>query len=270
MTTSCKNLTFIGGGNMATALIAGLMRQDEPPRIRVSDPDAQARARLESGYDVETFDDAVQAAQGADVVVLAVKPQVMPRVLESLEGRITGDQVVLSIAAGTPIDQIRDGLQTRACVVRSMPNTPALLGRGISGVCASPGCGQAQKDRAEFVLAAAGEVVWVDDESLMDAVTAISGSGPAYFFLLTESLAAAGESLGLPRDTAARLALHTCRGAGSMLASGEADAAELRRRVTSPGGTTQAALDSFEASGFREIVGKAARAARDRGRELAK
>jgi pyrroline-5-carboxylate reductase len=263
------SITFIGGGNMATALIAGLLRADAPPRVRVCDPSAAARETLEQAFGIETFDIAPAAVEGAEVVVLAVKPQVMPLVLNELSGRIGPDQVVLSIAAGTPIAQIRNGLGAEVRVVRAMPNTPALLGQGISGVCAAAECTPGQRRQAESVLAAAGAVVWVDDESLMDAVTAISGSGPAYFFLLAEALAAAGEALGLPADTSAMLANHTCNGAGEMLVSGESGAAELRRRVTSPGGTTQAALESFEHSGFREIVEQAARAARDRGRELA-
>lgn len=262
-------ITFIGGGNMATAMITGLLRGDHPPRVRVCDPSTAAREKLEQEHGVETFTAAAPAAEGADVVVLAVKPQVMPDVLAELAGHVGPDQLVLSIAAGTPIAQIRDGLGGGVRVVRAMPNTPALLGRGISGAFAAADCSAQHRQRAESVLAAAGAVVWVDNESLMDAVTALSGSGPAYFFLLAEALAAAGEALGLPAETSANLANHTCAGAGEMLLSGKADAAELRRRVTSPGGTTEAALQSFENSGFREIVSKAARAARDRGRELA-
>jgi len=151
-----------------------------------------------------------------------------------------------------------------------MPNTPALVGEGISGLCAGEHCRSHHRAQAERILRAAGDVIWVDDESLMDAVTAISGSGPAYFFLLAEALAAAGTRLGLPPDVASRLAEQTCSGAGAMLKDSDAGAAELRRRVTSPGGTTQAALDVFNRGEFAELVHAAAEAAEKRGRELAR
>ena len=154
-------------------------------------------------------------------------------------------------------------------MIRSMPNTPALIGHGITGIVAGPRCSALQCEQAEEILSAAGEVVWLEDESLMDAVTAISGTGPAYFFLLTEALAAAARELGLPADTADRLASITCFGAGAMIATSPGEAAELRRRVTSPGGTTQAAMVVMKDGKFRELVFRAAQAARDRSRELA-
>jgi len=160
-------------------------------------------------------------------------------------------------------------LGDRQAIVRSMPNTPALVAQGISGMCAGPNCRAHHRAQAERILSAAGKVIWVEDENLMDAVTAISGSGPAYFFLLAEALADAGARLGLPAETAQQLAEQTCAGAGAMLRIPETHAAELRRRVTSPGGTTQAALEAFEAGGFRELVYRAAQAAERRGRELA-
>jgi len=262
-------VTFIGGGNMATALISGLVN---PPRahiqLRVSDPNEHARRHLEDTFGAETFSDTVRAVDGADVILLAVKPQSMQAVLDELRGHTVPGQLVLSIAAGTTIDRIRRNLGEDLAVVRSMPNTPALVGHGITGVVASRNCSADQRGQAQEILEAAGEVVWLDDESLMDAVTAISGTGPAYFFLLAEVLAAAAREMGLPEETADRLASVTCFGAGAMLASSPGEAAELRRRVTSPGGTTQAAMHVLEDGQFRELLARAAEAARRRSREL--
>jgi pyrroline-5-carboxylate reductase len=179
------------------------------------------------------------------------------------------DQLVLSIAAGITISSICDELGEDHPVIRSMPNTPALIGHGITGIVAGLCCSALQCEQAEEILSAAGEVVWLEEESLMDAVTAISGTGPAYFFLLTEALAAAARELGLPADTADRLASITAFGAGAMVASSPGEAEELRRRVTSPGGTTQAAMIIMKNGRFRELVLRAAEAARDRSRELA-
>ena len=263
-------ITFIGGGNMATALISGLVN---PPKahlqIRVCDPNDQARTHLESTFGVPTYTDAAAATKGANVIVLAVKPQTMPLVLANLKGQTEPGQLVLSIAAGVTISSISDELGNDLAVIRSMPNTPALIGHGITGIVAGRQCTGPQRDQAEEILSAAGEVVWLDDESLMDAVTAISGTGPAYFFLLTEALAAAARELGLPAETANRLASITCFGAGAMVASSPGEADELRRRVTSPGGTTQAAMVVMNDGKFRELVFRAAKAARDRSRELA-
>jgi len=263
-------ITFIGGGNMATALISGLVN---PPRahlkIRVVDPDDNARHHLEATFDVPTFTDSIAAIDGADVIVLAVKPQSMPIVLGELRGRVKPGQLLLSIAAGTTISSINEKLGGEMTVIRSMPNTPALIGHGITGIIAGANCREQQRDQAEEILSAAGEVVWLDEESLMDAVTAISGTGPAYFFLLTEALALAAREMGLPPATADRLAAITCFGAGAMMASSPDEAEEMRRRVTSPGGTTEAAMAILEGGGFHDLMLRAAEAARNRSRELA-
>jgi len=263
-------ITFIGGGNMAAALISGLVN---PPRahlkIRVCDPNETARNHLEKTFGVPVFTDTGAAIEGADVIVLAVKPQIMPLVLTDLKGRVRREQLLLSIAAGITIDTIHETLGAEQPVIRSMPNTPALVGRGITGVVAGDPCSAVQKDQATEILMAAGEVVWLEDESLMDAVTAISGTGPAYFFLLAEVLAATAREFGLPADVADRLASITCFGAGAMLAASPGDAEELRPRVTSPGGTTQAAMVVMDDGHFRDLVFRAAKAARDRSRELA-
>jgi pyrroline-5-carboxylate reductase len=262
-------IAFIGGGNMATALISGLLRKPKPNlSIRVSDPSEEARKRLRSDFPVETFVDADQAITGADVIVLAIKPQVIPAVLSLLKGKVLPTQLLLSIAAGTTIASIESLLSPQQAIVRCMPNTPALIGSGIAGLCASRHCKPHHREQAERILAAAGETVWIEDESLMDAVTAVSGSGPAYFFLLTEALAKAGEQLGLPAEVAQALARQTCVGAGAMLAQASETAEELRQRVTSPGGTTQAAIEAFEQGGLRQLVDRAVRSADQRGKEL--
>lgn len=255
---------------MATALISGLMRKPRSgTEVRVAEPNQQARQRLRAEYGVQTFASASEAVGDADVIVLAVKPQVMYSVLAEIGNSVLPTQLILSIAAGTTIASIVKQLNPDQAVIRCMPNTPALIGAGISGLYANPHCRQHHREQAERILAAAGDTVWIADERLMDAVTAISGSGPAYFFLLTEALASAGEELGLPKEVAQQLASKTCVGAGAMLAEASESAAELRQRVTSPGGTTQAAIECFEQGGLRDIVLRAAKAADDRGRELA-
>jgi pyrroline-5-carboxylate reductase len=262
-------ITFIGGGNMASALISGLAN---PPRsdlqMRVVDPSHEARTRLGTTFGLETFTDSVAAIGGADVVLLAIKPQTMPDVLHELAGHVRPGQLLLSIAAGTTISTIQEHLGSELAIVRCMPNTPALIGHGITGMTAGSHCSVLQRAIAEEIMSAAGEVVWLEDETLMDAVTAVSGTGPAYFFLLTEVLAVAARELGLPPAVADRLAAITCFGAGAMVASSPDEAEELRRRVTSPGGTTEAAMAVLESGGFRQLMIRAAEAARDRSREL--
>ncbi len=263
-------ITFIGGGNMATALISGLRKSAGAElTIRVSDPSAEARKHLQRSYEVEPFTDSVAAIEAADVIVLAVKPQVMAQVLEQLGGHTEPQQLVLSIAAGTTISTITKILGNRQVVIRAMPNTPALVGHGIAGICAGDNCQPLHIEQAEQVLAAAGQVVLIQDESLMDVVTAISGSGPAYYFLLTEALAAAGRTLGLPAEVVEKLAVHTAFGAGAMMLQSDASTAELRRRVTSPGGTTQAALETLQSGAFTQLVYSAVAAATSKGRDLA-
>jgi pyrroline-5-carboxylate reductase len=262
-------ITFIGGGNMASALISGLAN---PPRsdlqIRVVDPDEAARDRLQTTFDLTAFAEPLAAVRGADVVLLAVKPQIMPAVLDELAGHVQPGQLVLSIAAGVTMDSIEARLGPGLAVVRCMPNTPALIGHGITGMAAGRHCSADHRALAEEILSAASEVVWLEDEALMDAVTAVSGTGPAYYFLLTEVLAEVARELGLPDATADRLAAITSFGAGAMIASSPDEAEELRRRVTSPGGTTEAAMAVLENGSFRQLLRQAIRAARDRSREL--
>jgi pyrroline-5-carboxylate reductase len=262
-------ITFIGAGNMAQALIGGLLHSGHPgAKIRVADPGEEQRQTAARQFGVQALDDNTVAARGADVVMLAVKPQVMDQVLDSLAGAIRPDTLIISVAAGVTLAQLARGLGGHRRLVRAMPNTPALYGAGITGMVADTGVEAADRERTEQILGTAGKTVWVDDEALMDVVTAISGSGPAYFFRFVELLARAGTRAGLDEADAARLARQTAFGAGTMLAESELDAAELRRRVTSPGGTTAAALDAFAANDFERVVDDAVKAAIERGREL--
>ena len=263
------NIAFVGGGNMATALIRGLLeRPGLADEIHAVDPNPQARAALDELDGVTTHAAVAPAVARSAVVVLAVKPQVMPAVLGDLAPVIGTGRLVLSVAAGITVATMRAALGPDLAVVRTMPKTPALLGAGIAGLFAGPGCSATDRERAEAILGSVGETVWLDEEGLMDVVTAISGSGPAYFYLLGEALSAAGIQLGLPAEVADRLARHTLSGAGRMAVAGGAELGELRRRVTSPGGTTQAALESLADGGFSDLIAAAVRAATRRGREL--
>ncbi len=264
-------IAFIGGGNMAASLIGGLRAQGiSADAIRVSDPGEAQRARLAAEHGVATFADNAEALAGADVVVLAVKPQVMQAVCRDLAASLQPGQLIVSIAAGISCASLQDwlGPQPQA-IVRCMPNTPSLLRQGVSGLYANARVSEPQKAQAERLLCAVGLALWLDDESLIDAVTAVSGSGPAYFFLLIEAMTAAGERLGLPRETAARLTMQTALGAARMACESDVDAAELRRRVTSPNGTTEAAIKAFQAGGFEALVQQALDAAAHRSAELA-
>lgn len=262
-------ISFIGGGNMARALIGGLVEAGTPAdHITVADPSAAQRNAAESDFGIRTSQDNAEAVIRRDVVVLAVKPQIMDEVLASIRSSLSADALIMSVAAGITLTRLSAGLGHHLAMVRAMPNTPALYGAGVTGLAANDRAGKVQRKRAEDIMGSAGETVWIDREELMDVVTAISGSGPAYFFALAEHLAEAGEKAGLPAETAARLARQTAHGAGVMLARSELETGELRRRVTSPGGTTEAALNSLKSDGFEQLVRKAVDAAIDRGREL--
>jgi pyrroline-5-carboxylate reductase len=266
-----EGITFVGGGNMARSLIGGLIGPGYPPdRIRVLDPDADAREDIHGRWGLAVTDDPATALAGSETVVLAVKPQVVQPAAAAIRDHLPpGRPLVISVAAGTSTETLSHLLGAGVPIVRAMPNTPALLGCGATALYAAPGTRGEERDRAEHILRAAGIVVWVDDESMMDAVTAVSGSGPAYFFLLMEQLLAAAESEGLPRETARLLVMETALGAARMVLESDDTIADLRSRVTSPGGTTEAALRSLEADGFPAIVRRAVAAAARRSRELA-
>ena len=263
-------IAFIGGGNMARSLIGGLVAAGaDPAGIRVADPNAGAREALAADFGVRAFADAAAAVEGADAWVFAVKPQTMREVCTGLAAAAqAAGPLVVSIAAGITSAQLDRWLGGGQAVVRTMPNTPALLGAGVTGLYANPRVDDSGRARAERLLASAGTTVWIDDEALMDAVTGTSGSGPAYVFLLAEALEDAAIAEGLPPAAARILAQQTILGAARMLTGSGEPPAELRRRVTSPGGTTQAAIETFEAGGFRDLVARAVRAATRRGGEL--
>jgi pyrroline-5-carboxylate reductase len=263
-------IAFIGGGNMARSLIGGLIRNGTPAAsITVSEPSADLRAALARDFSVAAHAENAAAATNADVLVLAVKPQVMKTVCAGLREIVQSRKpLVVSIAAGIRIDQLDAWLGGSLAIVRCMPNTPASIGAGAAGLCANAACTPGQRDLAENILSAAGLAEWIADEAQMDTVTALSGSGPAYFFLLVEALIEAAVAQGLPRAAAQELATQTCLGAGRMLREDGAAPADLRRSVTSPNGTTQAALESFAADDFARIVARAVAAATRRGGEL--
>jgi pyrroline-5-carboxylate reductase len=263
-------LAFIGGGNMARSLIGGLVAGGWPASaIQVAEPHAPFRDDLAREFGVQVHADNADAAGRAAVWLFAVKPQVLRGAAENLAALAQARQpLLISIAAGITSGQLERWLGGGLAVVRAMPNTPALLGAGATGLFANARVGSEQRALAERLLKVAGLTVWLEDEAQMDAVTALSGSGPAYVFLLAEAKQAAGEAQGLPRAAARALTLQTLHGAARMLVESGDDAELLRQRVTSPGGTTQAALEAFEAGGFRALVARAIAAASERGRAL--
>jgi len=262
-------IAFIGAGNMASSLIGGLRAQGVPAeRLCAADPGEATRARIEAEHGIATFADNAAAVADAEVVLLAIKPQVMGDVCRALAPHLRDDALVVSVAAGITCASLQSWLGERA-LVRCMPNTPALLRQGVSGLYANAQVSAAQREQAQTLLGAVGVALWLDEEQQIDAVTAVSGSGPAYFFLLIEAMTAAGEKLGLPRETAAELTRQTALGAARMVCESDVDAAELRRRVTSPNGTTHAAIETFQAGGFASLVESALNAAANRSAELA-
>ena len=265
---STTRIAFIGAGNMAASLIGGLRAQGVPAsHIRASDPGAEQRAKVAAEHGIEVVESNAEAVRDADVVVLATKPQVMKAVCEALAPSLSAGQLIVSIAAGIPCASLARWLGVDA-IVRCMPNTPALLGEGASGLYATAAVSAEQRQQAEQLLNAVGIALWLDEEKQIDAVTAVSGSGPAYFFLLWRPTAA-GEKLGLSPDVAARLTLQTALGAARMAVASDVGPAELRRRVTSPNGTTEAAIKSFQGNAFESLVEQALQAADQRSAELA-
>ena len=260
-------IAFIGGGNMAEALIAGLRRAGHAgENIIVAEPLQSRQHNLAEKYGIHAVVDNREAASRADILVLAVKPQKMQAVLEGLAGHNKSDATLISIAAGVSMSALQEWLGESAAFVRVMPNTPALVGSGMSVLFSD--ADDRHRERAEYILKACGDLVWVDDEKQLHAVTAISGSGPAYFFLLAEVMQATGVKLGLSEDLAARLAAQTALGAGKMLVESNRSAEELRQQVSSPGGTTQAALDTMFEQGLPNAVRAGVTAACKRSEEL--
>jgi pyrroline-5-carboxylate reductase len=264
-------LTFIGGGNMAGSLIGGLITDGwDPARIRVADTSTQRLEQLEQQFSIKTTTSNPDAIDQADIMVLAVKPQVIKSVAQELADIVAQQQpLVISIAAGIPASALGNWLGKSTAIVRAMPNIPAMVQSGATALYANANVNEDQRSIAESILRAVGVVIWVDDEAQMDAVTALSGSGPAYFFLFMEALQMAGQELGLPKDTARLLALQTAFGAAKMALESNEDAATLRHQVTSPGGTTEHAIRTFQEGALEALVSKALLAAATRSRELA-
>lgn len=269
-TNPTGTITFIGGGNMARSLIGGMLAAGTPAaNVHVVEPREEARTQLHADFGVAAHADAVDIAGRSDTLVLAVKPQVMKSVCEGLAPHFgTATPLLISIAAGIQLEQLERWLGGSPALVRCMPNTPALIGAGATALCANRHVSAEQRERAASILDSSGLTRWIDDEALMDAATGVSGSGPAYFFAFVEALEDAGVAEGLPRDVARALACQTCLGAGRMLCEGDDTPAELRRKVTSPNGTTAAALDSFAADKLPEMVARAVNAAAQRGKSL--
>ena len=269
---SSPHIAFIGAGNMAGSIIGGLVGAGHPAdHIRAADPYPPSLEKLAEIAPVRVAASNAEAADGADVVILAVKPQVMADAVDSIAGAVAASgALVISIAAGVTIDAIQARLGADAAIVRCMPNTPALLGCGASGLYANAQVNEVQRGYAVQILDAVGITTWVDSEAALDAITALSGSGPAYFFLFMEGMIAAGEKLGLPADVAARMAMQTGLGAARMALENDVELAELRRRVTSPGGTTERAVQSFQADGLDATIERAMQAAADRAAEMAR
>ncbi len=262
-------ITFIGGGNMASALIAGLAGKLVPcEHIHVIDPNADALQGLQTQYGVTSSQQIDATIQQSDVVVLAVKPQQMRVVASALQPHLAARPLILSIAAGIRAVDLARWLGGYGAIVRTMPNTPALIGMGITGMVATSGVSAAQKAAAGEIMAAVGQTVWLDDEAQIDPVTAVSGSGPAYVFYFIEAMQQAAVEMGLSEEQGRQLALATFAGAAQLAINSDDSVPVLREKVTSKGGTTYAALTSMEQSGVKEKIIVAMKAAAARGREL--
>jgi len=266
-------ISFIGGGNMATALIAGLVgKVPQPGDIHVVDPNAEALNKLHTQYGVSTASEIGDAVAASSVIVLAVKPQQMREVAAQLQPylqpHLNDGTLLLSIAAGIRGADLSRWLDGHQAIVRAMPNTPALIKKGITGMVAMAGVSEEQKELADDVMRAVGDTLWLDDESQIDAVTAVSGSGPAYVFYFLEAMQQAAGEMGLAPEEGRQLALATFMGAARLAAQSDEPLEVLRQRVTSKGGTTHAAITSMEAAGVKEAIIEAMKAAQARGREL--
>jgi pyrroline-5-carboxylate reductase len=263
-------ITFLGGGNMANALIGGMLKQGfAATDITVIDLGSEARDKLKQAYAVNCLETAKTLDSVGDLLMLAVKPQQMKDAVAPLVGKL-GNAVVVSIAAGLDLATLSRFLGGHRKIVRCMPNTPALIGAGITGLCPLPEVNEAERAAAERVLSAVGSTVWIADENKMDGVTALSGSGPAYVFLFIEALQQAAADLGFSAEQGRQLAIETVQGAAALAAQSSEPASVLRERVTSKGGTTEAALNTMAENGVKEGIIAGVKAAEARGRELGK
>lgn len=267
-----QKIGFIGGGNMASSLLSGLIASGHPAsQLWVSDTNAETLAHLATQFNVNTSLNNLDIVDAVDVVVLAVKPQIMREISQSLATEIQIKKpLVVSIAAGISQASLSAWLGEKTAIVRCMPNTPALVLTGATGLHANANVSEEQSDLAENILRSVGIALWVETEGELDAVTAVSGSGPAYYFLLMEAMEKAALELGLNAQTAQLLVQQTALGAAKIALESAESPEKLRERVTSPNGTTQKAIETFQAGGFVELVSKALNAARDRSVELSK
>ena len=264
-----KNIVFIGAGNMAGAIISGLLSKGYPASaIRATTRSAESAMCAGQRLGIEVSTDNHAAIQWADVVVLAVKPQMLADVCHSIQPSLQ-QQLIVSVAAGIGCDDINQWLGGNRAIVRSMPNTPSQVGVGASGLYANTQVSDAQRDFAEQLAGATGLFIWVEDEALIHAVTAVSGSGPAYYFLFMEAMIEAGVQLGLTPESARKLTLQTALGAATLAGAADVPVDELKRRVMSPGGTTERAIQSFEEGGLRQQVSKAMSECAARSKTLA-
>ena len=268
-----KNSTtigFIGAGNMAYAIISGLINNDfSAENIKISDTNESLLSLRKKEFNLEVFTDNSELVRHCDVIVLAVKPQILSSVCQLLKQALNSNTLIISIAAGVRVHDIDRWLSGDCAIVRTMPNTPALLNQGVTGMFANERVSDAQKELATSILNSVGQSLWVTDEVMLDAVTALSGSGPAYFFLMIESMSKAGVALGLDEKTAQSLSIQTALGASMMASVSDESPRDLRTNVTSLNGTTQAAIESFQDQDFDMIVAHAMRAAFDRASQLA-
>ncbi|GAA5217268.1 pyrroline-5-carboxylate reductase [Corallincola platygyrae] len=268
-----KKITFIGGGNMARSIIGGLIKRGYPAKlISVTAPTDRTRERMADDFGVNTFEDNAKGANDADVVVLAVKPQLLDVVCERLVADMGGhgDKLYLSIAAGVPLEKLRTYLSGAPRIVRSMPNTPSLLGLGMTGLYAPAGAKNEDKMLCQGLMEAVGKIVWVEEEAGINHVIAAAGSAPAYFFLFMEAIQKEAENMGFDAETARELVQQTALGAAQMVTESTLSFSTLRAQVTSKGGTTAEAIRTFEEGALSELVAKAMRAAVDRADEMAK
>ncbi len=262
---SMTSVAFIGAGNIAQAIIGGFSTKDESAEITASDPAAEQLQKLPQRVNRTT--DNREAVSNADVVVLCLKPDLMPQICKELSDS-AGDKLFISVAAGITIASISSWLGPDAAIIRCMPNTPALVQRGMTGLCANSHVKEDQRTIAESILGAVGQIHWFEDESDLDVVTAISGSGPAYYFLVMQSMQQAGIALGLTPEVSRKLVLQTAIGAAQMAIESELSSEQLRINVTSPGGTTQAALEKLMDGGLDNMFDIAIKAAYERSKEL--
>ncbi len=266
-----QTIAFIGAGNMARSLIGGLISDGyNSARIIATDPDHGKLQALETDLGIRTDSRNTAAAEAADIIVIAVKPQVVEQIAPEIGTALGPQTLVISIAAGIRVESLAHWLGRDAALVRAMPNTPALVQSAATALYANPRVSAEQRDIAESILRAVGLTLWIDDEGLMDAVTALSGSGPAYFFLVMEILEQIGCKLGLPAGEARLLTLQTAFGAAKMALESGVDSSALRAQVTSPGGTTERAISALRQGGIEDLFERALKAARDRSIELSR